>query len=101
MRVPHIPIIGVFREIGRNAFVDWLLILVLNILVMVTLVSGGVYLYWQVSTGNFKDSKVANKTKDTIFNEKDLKNIISQFENKAENTKQASVLYRGIADPSL
>ena len=101
MKVPNIRFLSMFRAIGRNAFVDWLIILFLNTFIMLSLILGSLYLYWQVSTGNLKVSNVPAKTNKKIFNEKDLEKLIKVFELKADNTTQAKMGYRGPADPSL
>lgn len=90
-----------FREIGRNAFVDWLLILIVNAFIIVALVLGGAYLYWQISTGNFINSQTVNKTEVKNFDEKDLNEVVDEFKVKEDNTTQIKYGYRGISDPSL
>ena len=101
MKVPHIPFSSMFREIGRNAFVDWLLILVLNTIIVLALALGGIYLYWQISIENFTSSFSVNKKEDKIFNEKNLSDVIDYFQVREDNSKLIKGGYRGIGDPSL
>jgi len=101
MKVPNLSIGHAFREVGRNAFVDWILILLVNFLVILILMSFGAYLYWQISTGKFVSTEPASEQKGIVFNEKDLKMVINKFENRENNTAQIKRGYRGPGDPSL
>lgn len=101
IKVPNMKFSHAFREIGRNAFVDWLLILLVNALVIILTILGGAYLYWQVSTGNFTNSQVVSKSEDNKFNEKELNSVISLFKSKEDKSAQIKYGYRGVSDPSL
>lgn len=101
IKVPKVPLRNFFREIGRNAFVDWLLILILNVSISVALIIGGIYLYWQIYTGNFVSSESTKKASDKVFEEKDLNSIISLFLEKEEASRKARVGYGIPNDPSL
>lgn len=101
MRVPSMRFTHAFREIGRNAFVDWLLILLVNTFVIVLSLLGGAYLYWQISTGNFVNSQTINKTETKNFDEKELNDVVKTFKVKEDNTTQIKYGYRGVSDPSL
>ena len=100
MRVPHMPMAHAFREMGRNAFVDWILILVVSIVVGAALVAGGVYLYWQITSGNFKAAE-GPATADKVFDKEDLTTLIERFEIRETESSQIRKGYGGPSDPSL
>ncbi len=101
MKVPSTSFSVMFREIGRNAFVDWLIILIINIVLTTLVILFGFYLYWQISTGNYTTQETVSGTNNKIFNEKDLDTIIDRFKGKQDNSTQAKSGYRGVSDPSL
>jgi hypothetical protein len=101
MQVPKISGNSFFKEIGRNAYVDWLIILFVNVVLGGVLVFGGLHLYWQVSTGNFVVDRSVAKIDNKIFNEKDLENVLLRFEIKDSNIKYVQSGYFETNDPSL
>ncbi len=101
MKVPNIPFLKSFREIGRNAFVDWLLIMLSNVLIMLVLVLGGVYLYWQISSGNFSSSDTGEVKDDKTFDQKGLESVVNMFNQRKENSEQIKGGYKETGDPSL
>lgn len=101
MRVPDVSFLNTFREIGRNAFIDWMLVLILNLIVVILFISGGAYLYWRVSTGQFVVNVPVNKVEQKVSNEKELNDIIKYFESKEDSAKQAKMGYRGAPDPAI
>jgi hypothetical protein len=101
MKVPSITFFKSFNEIGRNAFVDWLLILILNAIVVTTLISGGVYLYLQISTGKFVGSASQDKVDTTLFDQKGLDGITDSLGNKKQNVLEMKNGYAETVDPSL
>jgi hypothetical protein len=101
INVPHIHTTNVFKEIGRNAYVDWLFILVLNASIALVLIIGGAYLYWQVSTGNFASKEEDFKKEEKIFDQKQLDNVINRFRTKELNREKAKAGYSGPSDPAL
>ncbi|MEK7463705.1 MAG: hypothetical protein AAB610_01115 [Patescibacteria group bacterium] len=100
MRVPHLSTRNAFREIGRNAFVDWIIVLTATIIVAGALIAGGVHLYWQISSGNFKVAETAEST-DKIFDKGELDSLIGRFQSRENASLQVKKGYKGLADPSL
>ena len=101
MKVPNIPFNHAFREMGRNAFVDWILILIFNFVVLSAMLVYGFYLYWQISTGQFVSAD-QNATKDEkVFSPKDLENVTNIFQAREDNSSLIKRGYRGPSDPSL
>lgn len=86
MRVPNLHIGNAVREIGRNAYVDWIIILVISILIAVSLSVGGLHLYWLISTGNFKGTDVETSNPKKLFDEKSLSKVREIFDQKAAIT---------------
>jgi len=101
MKVPHLHRSGVWKEIGRNAYVDWIFILVMSLLAALILIFAGLYLYWQISTGKFHSSQENDSPLEESFDEKGLSNIIERFEIREGISSEIKKGYRGPADPSL
>jgi len=101
MKVPNIPVKKIFQEVGRNAFVDWILILFVNVVTAILLVLGGVYLYWLISSGNFRISDNSNTKEDSVFDQKTFNTHVNVIENRKDNSDQIRAGYRGPSDPSL
>lgn len=100
MRVPHLSFGGALREVGRNAFTDWILILIASVVIGGVLITGGAYLYLQVTSGNFKPTENTTAVK-KIFDKSELTSIIEQFKVHEDASLQIRKGYRGPADPSL
>lgn len=84
MKVPNLNLASALHEIGRNAYVDWMLILILCVFVFISLSITGAYLYWQISTGNLTNaSSNVSISKKSVEN-KELENIINIFNAKKE-----------------
>ena len=100
IRVPHFPGGNAIKEIGRNAFVDWILVLVVSVLVGGSLVAGGTFLYWEIISGNFKVTD-APEVSDKVFEKKDLDSLINSYKAREDMSAQIKRGYRGPSDPSL
>ena len=101
MKVPHLHRSSVWKEIGRNAYVDWILTLVLSTLTALVLIFAGLYLYWQISSGNFHSSQSGEASSEQRFDESGLNTIIERFEIREDISNEIKRGYRGHADPSL
>lgn len=101
MKVPKIPLTHMFREMGRNAFVDWVLILIFNFIVLIAVLAYGFYLYWQISSGKFVAVEQESAKEEKIFNKKDLDSVINMFESREDSSELIKRGYRGPSDPSL
>lgn len=101
MKVPKIPLMHMFREMGRNAFVDWILILIFNFTVLGVLLVYGFYLYWQISSGQFVAVDPETTKEEKVFNQKDLNDVINLFEAREENSTLIKRGYRGPSDPAI
>ncbi len=100
MRVPNLHFGSAFKEIGRNAYVDWIVVLVTSLVVAIALVGGGLYLYWQISSGNFKGSGAATSTPKQIFDEQALNSVTDLIKTKEDTLIQLRKSYNGPQDPS-
>lgn len=101
MKVPNIPVKKLFQEVGRNAFVDWILILLVNVSTAIVLVLGGVYLYWLISSGNFRVNTATEAKEEGIFDMKSFNTVLKEIENREDNSERIKMGYRGPSDPSL
>jgi len=101
MKVSSIPFSHIFREMGRNAFVDWILILIFNFVVLTAMLIFGVYLYWQISTGQFISADTSEIRDEKVFDKKDLDTVVNIYESRKDNSEQIKRGYRGPSDPSL
>lgn len=101
LRVPHLNFSNAVQEIGRNAFVDWLIILIISVGTAIVLICGGLYLYWQISSGNFQVTEAKSETGQNIFNKKDFETVVARFQSREDMSEQIKRGYRGPADPSL
>lgn len=88
------------KEIGRNAFVDWLVILFLSLFVGVVLIAGSAYLYVAVTKGNIKYVTTSEDGAREVFSNKNFRDIIETYKKKDERSEQARRGFSGIADPS-
>ncbi len=100
IKVPHLSIRSFLIEIGRNAYVDWILILGISALVSLCLVIGGVFLYWQISTGNYKTKSEIKPLEKKVIDVKGLNAITARFNSRKDAFEQAKKVYSGYADPS-
>ena len=92
---------GIFTEVGRNAFVDWLFILSISAIVMIMLAVGGVYLYWQVANGKVKGTQEEVVTDEKIFDENELTAIMSRYSQREDNSIRIIEGYVGTVDTTL
>lgn len=92
--------IRILKEIGRNAYVDWVTITVLFFLVAIVLVGGSTYLYFAVTKGRIQSTQTEPEPIAEVFNKKELERIITLFDKKLEKSEKAGIGYSGIEDPS-
>lgn len=101
MRVPSINLSDTFKEISRNAYVDWLFVLLLSAIIVSSLVFNGYYIFWQIYTGSLQVSNKENSGAEKTFSEKDLDYVTSLFQTKADNLKNIKSNNIKYSDPSL
>lgn len=88
------------REISRNAYVDWIMVLAISIVVAIGLVAGGLHLYWLISSGNFKGETETVSSPKKVFDEKLLNDVVSSFKTREETNANLKKGYSGPPDPS-
>lgn len=101
MRVPHLSLSRTIKEMGNNPFVDWIGVLAITATISVFLIAGGVYLYWQVTTGVIQSSDDTSLDASKKFDQKSLTSAIDHIEEKEAASSQAKRGYSGPPDPSL
>ncbi|MES3031496.1 MAG: hypothetical protein V4697_03745 [Patescibacteria group bacterium] len=90
------------KEIGKNPFVDWILILLVSLGISIFLITSGVRLYFKVVSGDIKGSS-DEETGGTYrpFNQKALSSAIELVKIKESATSRARGGYSGPGDPSF
>lgn len=101
VRVPHLSAVDSLRETSRNPFVDWILILILSLLIVITLVINGVVLYDRVISGDIQGKEVFNDNTIKTFDKNDLKLIINKVNNREELLMQAKRGYTDSINPAI
>lgn len=101
IRVPHVHLSNIFREIGRNPHVDWGVTLLVSTLVAVALVGWGVRLYVQIKQGKVGGDPALKATAAQNFNRAVLQSTVDKFNIKIQATEDAKKGYTGPSDPSL
>lgn len=101
VKIPDLSVFESLREIGRNPFVDWMIILLISATVAVLMTLGGINLYIRVASGDIRSSDAANSSSVKIFNKKDLTETISQFDMKKTLELQVKRGYSGPSDPAI
>ncbi len=101
IKTPNISLLDSVREIARNPFVDWILILFISSVIAVILIVGGINLYTRVVSGDIQSTDNSFNSSARVFNKKDLIDIIDQFNNKKNLQEQTKKGYSGPSDPSL
>lgn len=100
IRFPNLSVVESMHEIGRNPFVDWILILFISCVIAILLVLGGISLYGRVVSGDIQSPDVTNSSTIKVFNVNDLSDIIGRFDAKKDLELQARRGYSGPSDPS-
>lgn len=90
-----------FKEIGRNARVDWILILAVSVVIAIVLAIGGLNLYNAVQKGDWRVNDTAVVVPASKFNEKVISSFISTFDERDEASGKARAGYAGVGDPSI
>jgi hypothetical protein len=90
----------IFREIGRNTQIDWMIIIFCTTAVIASLAFGGIYLYNAVTRGDIQG--VANNVNlGRNLDIKTLSLVASDFSARADVTKRVRAGYSGPRDPSI
>ncbi len=99
--VPNLSFSRALKEMGRNSYVDWIVIIFLSFTVAVVLVGGSSYLYFAVTRGNIRFTTTPDpEAAASSFDERKLVEVISTFDQKNAVTEQAKRAFTGITDPS-
>ncbi len=85
LRVPHLSILASLRESTKNPFVDWILILIISGVIVLLLIINSINLHKKVVNGEIQSSENTNLNSPKIFDQNELKSIISKFDSKALN----------------
>lgn len=99
--VPDLSFSRALKEMGRNSYVDWIVIIFLSFIVTAILIAGSTYLYFAVTKGNIRFTTVSDpEATASSFDERKLMEVISAFDQKNAVADQAKRAFTGISDPS-
>jgi hypothetical protein len=74
--VPDLSFSRALKEMGRNSYVDWISIICISFVVTVILIAGSTYLYFAVTKGNIKFTRVSDpEAAASSFDERKLMDI--------------------------
>ena len=89
------------KEIGRNARVDWIVILLSSIVVAIVLAIGGFYLYNALMKGDIQGNQAISAVPPSKFSEKTLSSFTNTLDERAAMSITTLAGYRGVGDPSI
>lgn len=90
----------IFKEIGRNPNIDWIIVLAASLIIVLSLGYSGYTLYNAVTNGSIQGNGEQAASSFTKPNEKTISSAIEKFDDKADATKKAKAGYSGFPDPS-
>ena len=91
---------GEFRLIGRDPFVDWVLIIAVSVVLALLLVYIGVVIYFDTDRDVNKSIEKLPVNISDIADVKSLNVVIDNFENRQAERARLSKGYGDIGDPS-
>ncbi|MGK3946211.1 hypothetical protein ABK046_48655, partial [Streptomyces caeruleatus] len=68
VKFPNLSILESMHEIGRNPFVDWVLILFVSSVLAILLTLGGINLYSRVASGTIQSPEAVDDSTVKVFN---------------------------------
>lgn len=100
----HLPSMGfgkAIKEIGRNAYVDWVIICLVFIFLTAISVVFGVKVYYDMINGKLGDKQFDSSVTTKDFNIKDFELVTKKLEDKALNREKVKNTYNGLRDPAI
>lgn len=90
-----------FSLIGRDPYVDWVASILLSVIVAIILIVAGYFVYNRTEA-SLNEPVSVTKTDDKVSKEiKTLDEIISEFDKRANITKNLNYGYDGFGDPAI
>ena len=90
-----------FKEGGRNPYVDWTMILTVGLISAVILIYDGITLYQRVVSGDIQSPEINNTSNIKKFSQKDFDLIVKTYQSKVDFSTQVKKGYIAYPDPSL
>lgn len=90
IKVPSLSIGKAFKEIGRNAYVDWIMVLILSLVLIIVVAILGFNLYRRVIDVDTSSVKASTQDTNNVlknFSKDSLLSVLKLFEKK-EETRQ-------------
>lgn len=87
------------KEIGKNPYIDWIIILFLSIMTILALAIVGAYLYNAVTKGDIKADSSSGIDSASAFKRNDLSKVIDYYSKKDQAREDAKAGYKGFKDP--
>jgi hypothetical protein len=91
---------SIIKEIGRNPNIDWIAILLISVLLLISFAFAGLSLYNTVTNGNIQGNGVSTNTP-LQLNEKAITSVISNFSQKEKVSDRVRAGYSSATDPSI
>ncbi len=89
------------REIGKNPYIDWIIVIFLCLVVAIILATWGFSLYNAVTKGDIQGTPNKGSDITKTFDTKAITSVINKFSDKEEASGKAKVGYDGPVDPSI
>lgn len=89
---------GIFKEGGKNPYIDWVMILTVSALVLLVLIYHGFVVYQKVQSVNL-DSNTIN-TNNKTFNKNNFDLVARDFQEKELRLTKNKSGYKTYTDPS-
>jgi hypothetical protein len=91
----------IYKEFGRNPYIDWMTILITSVIVLVGLLYVGYSLYNAVINGTIKGTETKKTTSLPKLNEKTISSVLERYNEREKVSEQARKGYTGLGDPSI
>jgi hypothetical protein len=101
LKIQRIIMKGPIREGGRNAYVDWIIILFLSIILTVILIINGIYLFSRINNGEIKGEGLKIATTTEVIDIKGMDYIIEKINTKEALLNTAKKSFQTVLDPSI
>lgn len=90
-----------FHKIGRNAYLDWIFIFSLSVILAIVLSLVAYLAYDGTAIANKSPKAKSNNKQKVLFDEKAMERVLNNYDSMSNEYKQAEKGYVGVSDPSI